>query len=62
MDKKNCVTLPPILCNIFARRPISALDWCFTYKCFEKMERVALKYKKIKVNKISKYSLELDTI
>ena len=62
MDKKDCSTLTPILSNIFARRPISALDRHFTHKCFEKTERIAKKYKKIKEYKTSKFSMELDII
>ena len=62
MDKKDCSTLTPILSNIFTRRPISALDRHITYQCFEKAERVARKSKKVKENKTSMFSLELDTI
>ena len=62
MDKKDCSTLTHILSNIFARRPISALDRHFTHKCFEKTERIAKKYKKINEYKTSKFSMELDII
>ena len=59
-DKKNLSTLTPILSNVFARRSISVLDRHFTCQCFEKTERVARHYKKIKRNKTSKISLEFD--
>ena len=60
MDKKNLSTLTPILSNVFARLSISVLDRHFTCQCFEKTERVARHYKKIKRNKTSKISLEFD--
>ena len=58
--QKNLSTLTPILSNVFARRSISVLDRHFTCQCFEKTERVARHYKKIKRNKTSKISLEFD--
>ena len=60
--QKNLSTLTPILSNVFARRPISVLDRHFTCQCFEKTERVAIHYNKIKRNKTSKFSLDFDTI